>query len=126
MRIINIHGNLFFFTILLIGCSRGIDDVPLQKRYKMAYAQRVCSTMNLFVDKYKNNPLEMAWTYSQGIATVERRDEYVLSLSMIGLRSMTIAYEIPSGFSPNPSSYSINEIASSCPKSHSEFMRIPF
>jgi hypothetical protein len=118
--------HLFLIPIILAACSSGIEDVPLQKRYKMAYALSVCSTMGLFVDEYKKNPLEKAWIYSQGITTVEKRDKFVLNLSKLGFRGMTNAYRIPSDFVPNPSSYSIEEISTSCPETYSDFLRIPF
>ncbi len=115
-----------FLSVILQGCSRGIDDVPLQKRYKMAYALSVCNAMGIFVDEYKKNPLEKSWTYSQGIITIEKRDQYVIGLSQIGFRYLTNAYRIPADFAPNPASYSIEEIASSCTETHSNFLRIPF
>ncbi len=118
---------LFFFPALLVGCSRGIDDVPLQERYKMAYMSTVCSRMQPYVEKYKANPLENSWTYSHGFTTVKQRDEYVLNVpKMIGFDVIIRSHQIPSDFVPNPSTYSSNEIASSCPKVHSEFMSIPF
>ncbi len=82
--------------------------------------------MELFVENYKKDPFEKAWTYSQGIASIEKRDEFVINLSRIGAKSIANAYKIPSDFSPNPSTYSLEEIAPSCPNIYSDFIRIPF
>lgn len=113
-------------ALILIGCSRGIDDIPYQERYKMAYALSLCSSMGNFVDAYKADPFKNTWIYSHGITTIEDRDKLIKGFIPISMEAYRGAYRIPSDFSPKPNTYSIDEISSSCPAIAEQFNRIPF
>lgn len=110
---------------LILGCEREFENLEPQERYKRAYSIGVCDAMAVSVEKYKENPNENHWG-SQGISTPERRDRFVIALGSIGLKLLMRSYQVPKDYDPDPKKYTINEIASFCPKAYLEFEKIPY